>query len=162
MSPFRAAWPGLLGLVILLFGLQSLSTGIQSGYAGELADHVRTSSIPNAIGIILLLTAVAIWRRTRAGLALGLAVGALGVASGIAVFVLEIPFLQGGGEGASFAVPVMVIVAVWSLIWLLFTWRLWKARSTFSPAWVRADRLMAVAVAGIAIVATGLYVGIGQ
>ena len=56
----------------------------------------------------------------------------------------------------------MVIVAVWSLIWLLFTWRLWKARSTFSPAWVRADRLMAVAVAGIAIVATGLYVGIGQ
>jgi hypothetical protein len=148
-------------LLILVLGLQSLSTGIQSGYAGELEDHIRTSSVPNAMGSILLLVAFAIRRLWRAGLVLGLVVGALGVASGLALIVGEIPYLQGGGEGEGFAGPVMLVGGVWSLIWLASTRSLWKARSTFAPAWARADRVLAVTGAAIVIVATGLFVGIG-
>jgi hypothetical protein len=158
---FRAGWPGLVGLVFLLFGMQSLASGLQSGDAGELADHLRTSAIPNAIGIVLLLAARAIRRRTRLGHLLGIAVGALGVLAGLGLIVLEIPFLQEGGESAAFGGGFVVVAAVWSLLWLLYTWRLWKARSSFAPAWVPADRRLALVIAAIVVIGAGVYVGIG-
>jgi hypothetical protein len=156
----RVGWPGLLGLVFLLFGLQSLANGIQSGNAGELADHVRTSAVPNGIGIVLLLAAFAIWRRTRGGLVLGMVVGVLGVASGVALIVLEIQYVQGGGAGAPYAAVFYVIGGTWSLLWLLSTWRLWAARSVFATTWVPSDRRVGLAAVAAIIVATGLFLGI--
>ena len=161
MTLLRAGWPGLVGLLFLVFGLQSLASGLQSGDGDELAEHLRTSAIPNAIGIVLLLAAVAMWRRTRLGLQLGLAIGTLGVLTGLGVIVLEIPFLQGGGEGAAFGSAFVVVAVAWSLAWLLYTWRLSKSGSGFAPAWVPADRRLAVAVSLVVLVGAGAFVGIG-
>lgn len=161
MTLFRVGWPGLIGLVLVLFGFQSLATGIRSGNNPVFADHLQTSSLPNAIGIILLLTAFAIARRTRGGLVLGIVVGALGVATGLALIALEIQYTQAGGEGASYAAVFYVVGGTWSLIWLLYVWRLWKARSGFAVAWAPADRRMALATAAVIAIGTALFAGIG-
>ena len=162
MTLFRVGWPGLIGLVFLLFGVQSLATGLQSGDSGALADHLRTSAIPNAIGIVLLLVAVAIARRTHLGYLLGKTIGALGVIAGLGLIALEIPYLQAGGESAAFGGGFVIFAALWSLVWLLYTWRLSRAGSSFASGWVPADRRLALVASAIVLVAAGLFVGIGR
>ena len=157
MSAFRVGWPALVGLLLVVLGVQSLATGIQSGYVTPLADHVRTSAIPNAIGILFLLTALAVARRIRAGLVLGLVAGALGVASGLALILLEVQYSTAGGEGAAYAVIFYVLGGGWSLIWFLYLWRLARARTDFAVAWAPADRLVAAAIVAVAVVGAGLY-----
>lgn len=161
MTLLRALWPALVGLILLLFGFQSAVGGIKSGDDGSFANGLRTAVIPTAIGIGLLLASVAIARRTRLGYLLGVAVGVLGVAAGLGLILLEIPFLQKGGESAAFGGGFVIVAAIWSLLWLLYAWRASKARTSFALAWVPADRRLAIVLAAIAIVGTGLFLGIG-
>jgi hypothetical protein len=157
----RAGWPFIVGLGFLLFGLTSVATGLRSENDAGPADALRTSAIPTAIGIVLLLVSIAIGRRTRLGYLLGIGIGLLMVVAGLAAIVLEIPYLQAGGESAAFGGGFVVVAAAWSLVWLLYAWRLRKEQSAFAPTLVSADRRLAAIVAAVVIVAAGAYVGLG-
>src|SRR6188472_971182 len=108
MRVVRVGLPAIVGLLFLLFGMQSIASGIQNGDPGAFASEIQVGVLPLAIGIVLLLASVAVARRTRLGYWLGLGAGLLMVVAGIGVIVAEIPFLQDGGLGAAIGGGIVI------------------------------------------------------
>ena len=167
MRVVRVGLPALAGCLVLLFGLQSVSSGLQSGSTGlpgidppAISSEIQVGILPIGIGIVLLLAAVAIARRTRLGYWLGLLVGALMAVAGLGLIVTEIPFLQKGGLGGAIGGGIVVLAIVWTILWLAYTWRFSKASSDFEPAWTPSDRRMELVITAIVLVSAVAFLGI--
>jgi len=127
-----------------------------------MAFGLRSALIPIAIGIALLLAAVAIAKASRAGLVLGQAVAVLMALAGIAFVVIELPYLAQGGMSAAFAGPFMAAAVIWSAGWAVYGWRISKARSGFAPAWQPPDRRLGILLAVLVLAAGGGWLGLGS
>jgi hypothetical protein len=149
MRIVRVGLPALVGLLFLLFGIQSV-----------FASEVQVGVLPLAIGIVLLLASVAAARQTRLGYWLGLAVGLLMAVAGLAAIAVEIPFLGQGGLGASIGGGVIMLAVIWTLLWLLYTWGFSKAKAAFATTWTPLDRRLAVIVSVVVAVAAAMFLGI--
>jgi hypothetical protein len=161
MRVIRVGLPALVGLLVLLFGIQSVSAGLQSGDVGAMASEIQVGILPVGIGIVLLLASLAAARRTRLGFFLGLGVGVLMAVGGLATIAVEVPFLQKGGLGASIGGGLIVVAVVWTVLWLVYTLRLSKAKADFAPTWLPSDRRLAIVVAVVIVMAVGTFLGIG-
>jgi len=150
MRLIRVGLPALVGCLFLVFGITTLVPGMQSGEPGELAAVLLVAVIPLAIGVVLLLASVTALRRTRFGYVLGLTVGLLMAAGGLAAIAAEIPYLQEGGLSGSLGVGVVVLAVVWTIVWLFYAWRFSKSKSAFAPTWTPEDRRIAVVVVMVA------------
>ncbi len=155
----RVGLPAVVGFLFLLFGTQSVAAGLQAGDPGAFASEIQVGVLPLAIGIVLLLASVAAARLTRLGYWLGLGVGLLMAAAGLAAIAVEIPFLQQGGLGASIGGGIIIFAVAWTLLWLLYTWPFSKAKSAFAPAWTPADRRLAALIAVVVVVAGATFFG---
>src|SRR6185369_14966530 len=147
MRVIRAGLPALIGTLILAFAVMPVLSGLQGGGRQDLVDRVLNACFPIAIGIVLLLVALALYRQLRLGLYAGMVVAALFVVAGLGILVLESSFLNSREFGGIFALPVVGVAAAWSTIWILYGWRLGKARSTFASAWQLGDWLLAAGLA---------------
>ena len=108
MRLIRIVGPALVGALLLLVAVQTTATGL--GENGESAVQAfRSGLVPAAVGVALLLSSLAIARRSRAGYLLGISVAALMVLGGIAVIAVEIEYLGRGGMGAAFAGGFIVV-----------------------------------------------------
>ena len=159
MRVIRVGLPAVVGLLFLLFGAQSIASGLQAGDPGAFASEIQVGVLPLAIGIVVLLASVAAARQTRLSYWLGLAVGLLMAVVGLAAIVVEIPYLQRGGFGASIGRGIIIMAVVWTLLLLLYTWRLSKGKADFAPAWTSADKGLAVVVSVVIVVAAATFLG---
>ena len=156
-----AAFPAIIGGLLVLIGLMPALSGLQAGGSGELVSGVRIAAIPTGIGLALLLTALAIRRQTRLGFLLGIAAAVLMAVAGLGVIVIQIPYLDQGGLSAAFAGPFMAVAATWSLLWAIHGRGIYTARSAFSPTWEANDRRLAIVFAGLVVFSSGLFVSLG-
>jgi hypothetical protein len=160
MRVIRIGLPGLIGAVLVYIALQSTLTSLGDP-AGSTISAFRNGLVPAAIGVALLLAALAISRGSRAGFLLGLAVASLMVVAGGALVVFELPYLQAGGEGAAFGGGFVVVAVIWSILWVGYGVSVWRARSTFVAGWQPDDRRFGIVLAGVAVFSTGAYLGLG-
>ena len=156
MRVIRAGLPALIGAVLLGLGGSPILADLLGGDPARLVYAVRNGFIPIAIGIGLLLVAVALYRQSRLGYLLALVVATLFAIAGLGVILIESSFLNSEEFGASFALPIIAIGAAWTVVWIVYAWRLALARSTFAAAWQPGDRPLAVGLAVLVAASIGL------
>jgi len=160
MRLIRVAAPALIGALFLLMAVQATATGI--GQYGESFVHAfRGGLLPAALGIALLLSALAIARRSRAGYLLGFVVASVMVLAGLVVFALEIPFIGKGGISGAVAIPLMTLSVVWCLLWVAYGWSFRRSRATFAATSTSIDRRVGIVLAALALFSAGAYVSLG-
>lgn len=157
-----ALLPALAGALVLAFGAQGAGAALTPGNPDALASGLRSATLPIAMGLGLLLAAFAIARRSRLGLLLGRTVAVLMALAGIAFFAAEIQYLSQGGMSAAFAGPFMVLAAIWTALWLVYGWRIVKARHAFSPAWQPTDQRLGFVLAALILLTGGAWFGLGD
>lgn len=159
MSVIRVGPPALIGAILVFIAVQATRTGL--GDDGQSAiQAVRGGLLPAAVGVALLLAAVAIARRSRAGYLLGIVVAVSMVLSGAWLIMLEIPFLAAGGISGSFGVIGVVVAVTWAFLWAGYGLAVRRARGRFAPAWQADDRRFGIVLGALAIFTTGAYVGL--
>lgn len=163
MQLMRVVFPGVVGGLFLLVGVQSALSGFQpgSGDGVGLVSGVRAGLIPIGIGVALLLATLAISRRIRLGWLLGQAVAGLMALAGLALIVAEIPYLGQPGLSGILVGPFMFIAGVWSLIWTLFGLSIRKGRATFAPDWQANDRRLGIVTGGLVVFVGAAWFALG-
>ena len=161
MQLMRVVFPAAVGGLFLLVGVQSVLSGFQPGSGDGVVGAVRTGLIPIGVGIGLLLATLAISRRILLGWLLGQVVAVLMVLGGLSLIVAEIPYLDDGGLGTILAVPFMIIAGVWSVLWAVYGWRLYKAQATFAPDWQANDRRLGIVIGGLAVFVGAAWYSLG-
>ncbi|MEA2675279.1 MAG: hypothetical protein QOI92_2471, partial [Chloroflexota bacterium] len=156
MRVFRAGLPAIVGMLLLLIGSQSTLSGLQNGRDAMLYG-IRSGFIPIAIGIVLLLVAWAIARATRVGFLLGMVTAAAFVVGGLGLTLIEASFASSETFRSIFPLSAILLAIGWTVVWVVYGWRLSKARSTFAVTWGRPDWLVVVGVVAIAIGAVGTH-----
>jgi hypothetical protein len=160
MRSVHVGLPGLVALVLLASGFQQVVGGVGEP-GGSAPAMVRGGLVPISIGVVLLLVALAVGRRSRAGYLLGLWTAILLVLAGIGVVVIEIPYLDRGGLGAALGAGLVVVALLWLVAWAGYGLSMWRARSSFAATWQPGDRRIAIAMAGIVLAAPAAYVALG-
>jgi drug/metabolite transporter superfamily protein YnfA len=160
MRVIRIGLPTLIGALLIFIAVQTTRTGL-GDYGESAIQAFHAGLIPAAVGVALLLAALAIARRSRAGYLLGLAVATLMAAAGGLLIVLEIPFMQAGGEGAAFGGGFIVVAVIWSILWAGYGLSVWRARSTFATGWQPNDRRFGIVLAALVLFTTGAEVALG-
>lgn len=153
--------PAILGAILTMLGFQPIIGGFLSAEPGAVANGMHGSVIPLGIGVALLLVALALARRTRLGYLLGIAAGLLLAVGGLGLILLEIPSVLEGGFRGAFTLPVVVIAAGWSVLWLLYARSVSRARSNFAPTWGPNDRRLAIILSALAVFTAGTFIALG-
>lgn len=157
-----AILPAVVGVLVLAYGLQGAIAATQPGNPDGSAASLRGALVPISIGVVLLLTALAVAKRTRSGLLLGQVVAVAMALAGVAFFVLEIEYLTEGGMSAAFAGPFMVMAVLWSIVWAIYAWRITRARSRFAPDWQPGDRGLGIVLSVLVLLAGGVWLALGN
>lgn len=160
MRLIRVAAPALVGALLLFIAVQTIATGL-GDYGESAIQAFRGGLIPAAIGVGLLLAALAIARRSRAGYLLGITVAALMILAGLALIVIEIPYLRDGGLSAAFAGAFIVAAVIWLLLWAGYGLSVRRSRASFATALEPGDRRMGMVLAGLVVFAAGAYLTLG-
>ena len=160
MRIVRIGLPALVGALLMYMAVQGAQTGL--AYNGESAiDAFRGALVPAAIGVGLLLAAMAIAGRSRAGYWLGIGVAALMVLAGAWLIALEIPYMQTGGESAAFGTIGIGVAVVWMLVWAGYGLAFRRARASFAAAWQPGDRRFGIVLVALVIFTTGADLALG-
>ena len=160
MRLIRVAAPALVGAFLIFMAVQAIQNGL-GDYGQSAIQAIRGGMLPAAIGVGLLLAALAIARRSRAGYVLGIAVAALMILAGLALIVIEIPYLRDRGLSASFAVGAIVMAVAWGLLWAGYGLSFRRARAGFASTAGPGDRRMSIVLAALAVFSSGAYLGLG-
>ncbi len=160
MRFFRVGLPALTGVVVLFAAAQSIRVGLGDGGAAA-TDLAHAWLLPIAFAAGVLLIAVAISSRARAGYVLGLGLAGLMVLGGLAVIALEVPYLAEGGLGAALGAGVVILASVWILAWAIDGISIRGARATFAADWQPIDRHFGIVLGSLAIFATTAYLFLG-
>lgn len=161
MRIVRVGLPALVGLIVLYATVTTLASDLRFS-AENVPGVLRSAVLPIAIAVTFLIAALALARRSRAGFFLGLAAAAAMTLGGAGLIVIEIGYLNQGGESAAFAGGFIVAAAIWMALWAGYGLALWRARPAFAPTWRRGDRRMAIVLAALVLLAAGSYVGLGS
>ena len=156
----RVGPPALVGALLIFFAVQATSTGL-GDYGESAIQAFRAGLLPAAFGVALLLAALAIARRSRAGYVLGIGVAALMVLGGLALIVIEIPYIGQGGLSAAFAGGFIVVAVAWGLLWAGYGVSLRRSRASFATTLEPSDRRIGIVLAALAIFSTGAYLALG-
>src|SRR6476661_5154157 len=160
MRAFRVGLPALTGLVIIFVAMQAIRVELQnSGTA--LLDTVHSWLPPVAFAVGLLLVALAISRRSRAGYAVGLGLAVVMVLGGVALIAIEIPYLAAGGLGAALGAGVVILASVWILAWAIHGISMRRAQATFAAGWQANDRRFGIVLGSLAGFAAVAYLSLG-
>jgi hypothetical protein len=157
---FRVGLPALTGLLVIFVAVQSMRVALADSGAGML-DVAHAWLLPVAFAAGLLLTALAISRRTRSGYLLGVGLAVLMMLGGLAVIASEVPYLAGGGLGAALGAGVMILASAWILAWAVHGISMRRARASFTADWQPIDRQFGIVIASLAIFAAGAYLSLG-
>lgn len=160
MPPFRVVLPVLVGVLLLYIGINSMAHDLQY-YPGTAVAVVRSSLLPIALGAGLLLTALAISRRSRAGYLLALATAGFMVLGGLALIAIEVGYITRGDAVAQWAPIVLVIAGTWIAIWAAHARSVRRARETFATTWRPIDRRLGIGLGALIAVTTAAHVGLG-
>ena len=160
MRVFRVGLPLLTGLALLLIAMLSVGASLQSPSLA-VVEAVRGAVLAGAAAVVLLLTAIAIARRTRAGQVLGVLVAFLAILGGVALVVVELPYLADGGLGAALGGGVMVLAGIWIVVWLIYGLVMLRGRASFAADWQPMDRRFGIVVGSIAAIATAAFLAAG-
>jgi hypothetical protein len=148
----RAGVPAFLGAMLAVLGAQELLRGLAFADAQSRLEEVRASLLPVAIGVALLLTGMAIARRTRIGYLLGVA-ASLGFIVIASLFGLSlVPNLADSGFNLAPAFLVFAGIAV--LLAAAYGTVLRRGRASFAGAWGPSDRRFGIVVAALLIAST--------
>jgi hypothetical protein len=157
-----AILPAVVGVLVLAYGLQGAIAATQPGNPEGSAASLRGALVPISIGVVLLLTALAVANRTRSGLLLGQVLAVAMALAGIAFFGIEIEYLAQGGMSAAFAGPFMAMAVLWSIVWAIYAWRITRARPRFAPDWQPGDRGLGIVLSVFVLVASGVWLALGN
>lgn len=160
MRSLRPIPPALIGLLSLYIGINSVAHDLRY-YPDTVVAVVRGSLVPIALGAGLLLAALAISRRSRAGYLLGLATAALLILGGLAVIALEVGYISRGDNAAQWAPIFFVGGGSWIAIWALYARSIRRARESFAPTWRPGDRRFAIVLAGLVVFTAAAHIGLG-
>lgn len=158
--PVRVVFPAFVGLLLVHVTINATASGLRN-YSENVPGVVRGALVPITIGVALLLAALAISRRSRAGYLLGLTTAALMMLGGVALIVLEIPYMWRGGSGASYGAIFLVGGASWIALWAVYGRAIRRARPSFAPTWQAGDRRFAIVLAGLVAFTTAAHIGLG-
>jgi hypothetical protein len=153
--------PAILGAILTMLSIPQIIRGFESTEPGAVANGMHGSVLPLGIGVALLLVALALARRTRLGYLLGIAVGLLLAVGGLGLILVEIPSVLEGGSRGLFTLPVVVIAAGWSVLWLLYGWSVLRARSNFAPTWGPNDPRLAIVLLALAVLTAATFIALG-
>jgi hypothetical protein len=156
----RFVAPAAIGLLLLYVGLTSMAHDLQYYSETPIAD-VRGALLPIAIGVALLLAALALWRRSRAGYLLGLGSAGLLILAGLALVAIEIQYIAQGRSGSQYGWVFIVAAGIWIGLWALYARSLRRARASFEPSWKPGDRRFAIVLVALIVFSTAAHVGLG-
>lgn len=160
MRLIRVGMPALVGALLLFIAVQTTRSGLGDD-GGSAVQAYRAGLLPAAIGVALLLSSLAIARRSRAGYLLGLAVAVLMVVAGLALIAIELPYLGDSDLSGAFATGFIVVAVVWGLLWAAYGVAFRRARASFASTVDPGDRRLAVVLAALAVFATVSYTTLG-
>jgi len=156
----RAVPPAFIGLLLLYGGITSMAHELQYYSETPIAD-VRGGLLPISIGVALLLAALALSRRSRAGYLLGLAsAGLMGIA-GLALVATEVQYILQGRSGSEYGWVFIVAAGSWIALWAAYARSLRRARASFEPSWKPGDRRFAIVLAALIAFSSAAQVGLG-
>jgi hypothetical protein len=157
---YRVGLPAVTGFVVIFVAAQSIRVALGESGTG-LLDVVHAWLLPVSFAIGLLLTALAISRRTRSGYLLGVGLAVLMVLGGFAVIASEVPYLAGGGVGAALGAGIVILASAWILAWAVHGISMRRARASFAADWQPIDRRFGIVIASLAIFAAAAYLSLG-
>ena len=108
----RAVPPALFGILLLYIGISSMAHELQYYSETPIAD-VRGQLLPITIGVALLLAALGVSRRSRAGYLLGLASAGLLIVAGFALIAIEVQYILQGRSGSQYGWVFIVAAGIW-------------------------------------------------
>lgn len=160
MRSIRFVAPAAIALLVLYASISSLAHDLQ--YYGETSVAVvRAALIPICFGVALLLAALAISRRSRAGYLLGLTTAGLMIVGGLAIIAIQIQYMAQGRSGSQYAWVFLVAAAIWIALWAGYARSLRRARASFDATWKPGDRRFAIVLAALVAFSAAAHVGLG-
>jgi hypothetical protein len=148
----RAGVPVFFGALLTVLGSQELLRGLAYTDAPSRLEEVRGSLLPVAIGVALMLTGMAIARRTRIGYLVGMA-AALGFIVLAALFGFSlVPHLGDAGFNLAPGFLLFTIIAV--VLAVAYGLVLRRGHATFAGTWGSSDRRFGILIAALLIAST--------
>jgi hypothetical protein len=160
MRAIHVVLPALVGLILLVIAATSIGAAVDS-YGESLLTAAQSGLAPASVGVALLLVSVAVSGRSRGGYVLGLGTAMLMILGGLAMIVVQIPYVADGGMGGAFGRGFIIAAGIWVAMWSAYLITLYRARPTFAQGWARRDRPLAAVFAALVVFPSVAYVALG-